>query len=107
MYKHDNCDDFESMERDKLLVTYNQADLTKFQTRKSFGKSIKDHFNAGKVKIEHWACCREDHEESGQHYHVALKISGQKRWKTVKENFTAQHGVVVNFSDKHDNYYSA
>ena len=103
MDKHDNCDDLESVElsdprqaRRTYLVTYRQADLTKFPTPKSFGKCIKDHFNAGtgNVKVEHWACCQEDHEESGQHYHVALKLSGPKRWKTVKENITAQHGVL-------------
>ena len=94
MDKQDNCDDFDSVElrnprqtRRTYLVTYSRADLIKFPTCESFGKCIKDHFNAGigKVKVEHWACCREDHEESGQHYHAALKLSGPKRWKTVKK----------------------
>ena len=47
--------------RRTYLVTYSQANLTKFPTRKEFGKCIKKHFNSGsgKVKVRHWACAKE------------------------------------------------
>ena len=91
------------------LVTYSLADLTNFPTRKGFGKCIKKHFNSGsgKVKVQHWACAKEKHQNGGVHYHVALKLTGPKHWKSVKERIPLKEGIVVNFSGNHDNYYSA
>ena len=34
-------------------------------------------------------------------------MTGPKRWKSVKERISLKEGIVVNFSDNHDNYYSA
>lgn len=95
--------------RRTYLITYSQADLSKFPTRKDFGKCIKSHFNkgSGKVKVQHWACSLEKHQNGGDHFHVALKLTGPKRWKSVKESISSDEGIVVNFSDQHDNYYSA
>ena len=95
--------------RRTYLVTYSQANLTKFLTRKEFGKCIKKDFNSGsgKVKVQHWACAKEKHQDGGVHYPVALKLTGPKRWKSVKESISSKEGIVVNFSDNHDNYYSA
>ena len=58
-------------------MTYSQTDLTKFLTGKGFGKCIKKHFKSGsgKVKVQHWACAKEKHKNSGKHYHVALKLT--------------------------------
>ena len=57
-------------------------------------------------------CCTglaalEPHKTTGQHYHVLLKLSGPKRWMSVKDYITKTHGIVVNFLDKNDHYYSA
>ena len=96
--------------RRTYLVTYSRADMNRFPSRKEFGKIIKAAFNSGsgKVKVLHWACCLEDHKDGiNQHYHVSVKLTDVKRWKKVKETVTKTHGVVLNFSDKHDNYYSA
>ena len=60
-----------------------------------------------KVKVQHGVCAKEKHQNGGVHYHVALKLTGPKRWKSVKESISSQEGIVVNFSDNHDNYYSA
>ena len=97
-----------SQARRTYLVTYSQADLSKFPTRQSFGEQVVAYFNAGsgKVEVEHWACCQES-IPAGVHYHLLLKLSGPKRWKWVKEKLMDNHGVVVNFSDGHDNYYTA
>ena len=93
--------------RRTYLVTYSKADLTKFPTRKGFGKYIKKNFNSssGKVKVQHLAYAKEKHQNGGVHYHVALKLTGPKRWKSVKESISLKEGIVVNFSDNHDNYY--
>ena len=34
-------------------------------------------------------------------------MTGPKRWKSVKESISSNEGIVVNFSDNHDKYYSA
>ena len=38
--------------RRTYLVAYSQADLTKFSTRKRFGKCIKKHFKSGSWKVK-------------------------------------------------------
>ena len=42
----------------------------------------------------------------GGHYHIVLKLTGPKHRKSMKESIPSNEGIVVNFSDKHDNYYS-
>ena len=96
--------------RRSYLVTYSQADLTKFPSRHSFSDCVVSAFNhgTGKVQVEHWACCLEEHPNNGgMHYHLCMKLSGPKRWKAVKEKNCSEHGIVLNFSDKHDTYYYA
>jgi hypothetical protein len=45
-------------------------------------KMLENKFNAGTshVKVSHWACCKEPHEENGFHYHCCLKLTGVKKW---------------------------
>ena len=66
--------------RRTYLVTYSQADLVKFPSRQSFGEAVEAAFNAGsgKVGVNYWACCKENHETAGQHYHESIKLSGPK-----------------------------
>ena len=69
---------------------------------------LENEFNTGnsKVKVLHWACCKESHTENGFHYHCCLKLTGVKRWLHVKNTITKKYGIVVNFSD-HDQYIYA
>ena len=61
--------------RRTYLVTYFQADISKFPTRESFGKMLVEYFNAGsgKAKVSHWAVCQEQHD-GGLRYHASLKF---------------------------------
>ena len=95
--------------RRQYLVTYSKADMNKFPTRESFAGAIVNSFTlSGKVLVQHWACCLEEHENtSGQHYHMCIKLSGPKRWSPVKNKLSSTYGIVVNFSDHHETYYSA
>jgi len=95
--------------RRTYLVTYSQANLNRFPTRESFGEAIKTAFNcgSGKVQVEYWACSLEEHQNGGRHYHVCVKLTGSKRWLSVKEHLRNTHNIVVNFSGNHDHYYSA
>ena len=95
--------------RRTFLVTYSQANRTKFPTRQSFGEEVAKAFDngSGKAKPLYWACALEPHTDRGEHYHVSIKLSGAKRWLSVKNHLHQKHNVVVHFSDNHDNYYSA
>ena len=57
--------------------------------------------------MQHWASSLEKHQNGRNYYHVALKLTGPKCWKSVKESITSSEGIVVNFSDQHDDYHSA
>ena len=94
--------------RRQYLITYSQADLQRFPTRESFGNMVENEFNAGKskVKVSHWACCKEAHKENGYHYHCCVKLTGVKKWSRVKDAIAKKYGIVVNFSD-HDQYIYA
>ena len=41
------------------------------------------------------------------HYHISVKLNKRRRWLKVRNYLEARHGVKVNFSDRHVNYYSA
>ena len=109
-------DDFQSKQltnprsgRRTYLITYSQADLTRFPTRESFGRMVEEQFNAadGKAKVSHWACCLEEHENEGLHYHVSLKPTAPKKWLKIKNAVMKEYNAVLNFSDNHDNYIAA
>ena len=91
--------------RRSYLITYSQADLSKFPTRESFAAAIFTS-ERSKFRPQHWACCLENHADQGFHYHMALKLTGPKKWLECKQALQRKHGVVVNFSD-HDGYYTA
>ena len=72
--------------RRTYLVTYSQADLTKFPTRESFADCVTAEFvNKAKgyqhtitTPVTHYACAMEEHENGGKHYHLVLKLSAPK-----------------------------
>ena len=81
-------DDFQSdtlqnakVGRRTYLVTYSQANLEKFPTRRLFGEMVEKYFNKSfregksKVRTEYFAVCREKHANGGDHYHMSLKLS--------------------------------
>ena len=110
----DSEDEFQSSSlnprtlRKTYLVTYSQANRLLFPTRESFGQKVAGTFDNGasQVKVVHWACCLESHQNGGDHYHVALKLSGSKRWKGVKASLSKDCGIEVHFSDKHNDYWT-
>ena len=79
----------------QYLVTYSQADESKFTTTESFGKMLEAEFNTGTsvVKMEYWAYSREGHQNNGFHYHCALKPTGRKKWLSFKNRIAEKHGI--------------
>ena len=98
-----------NISRRTYLSTYSQANREKFPTRQCFGSVMERYFNEGKSKAnaEFWACCLEEHKNGGQHYYLCLKLSAPKKSKAVKDRITSEQGIIVNFSDKHDQYIVA
>lgn len=93
--------------RRTYLVTCSQVDLAVFPTRESFGQCVANNFVSKTISVLHWACCLEQHEDGGSHYHMAIKLNKPRRWKAIKDNIQKTHGAVLNFSESHHNYYSA
>ena len=95
--------------RRTYLITCSQVNRVVFPTRESFGNCVAECFDSGsgKVKVEHWACCLEHHQDGGEHYHMSVKLSGPKRWLSIKNQIFENHGAVLHFSESHDNYYTA
>ena len=96
-------DDFQGTQMDNsqfprrtYLITQSQADPSKFPSQQEFGKCIKTHFSKGseKVKVQNWACSLEKHQSV--YYHVAMKLTGSKRWKSANESITSSEGTVIN-----------
>ena len=57
--------------------------------------------------MDYWSCALEDQKDGGKHFHTALKLSRTKRWLSAKNALNCKYNIVVNFSESHDNYYSA
>ena len=69
----DSSDHFQSTSmnprahRKFYLITYSQANRILYPTRESFGLDVVEAFNQGlsKIKVLHWACCLESHQNGG------------------------------------------
>ena len=86
----------------QYLVTYSQANLDLFPTRKSFGEAVVSAFNDGwsLTKVQHWACALEPHEEEGYHYHCSLKLTGVKKWPRAVKVLHGKYQINVDISSK-------
>ena len=93
--------------RSVYLVTYSQANMELFPSREDFALAVVGSFSNGTAKIVQWCCCRESHQKSGEHYHLAVKLDRNQRWLSSKEFLRSEYGIVVNYSSCHHNYYSA
>ena len=93
--------------RSVYLITYSQADLSKFSSREHFAAAVVKSFKSGTANVLQWCCSREKHKKSGEHYHLALKLDRNQRWLQSKNFLSQEHGIVVHYSSRHDNYYSA
>jgi hypothetical protein len=77
-----------------------------FPTRESFVSIVQDAFTACNIQLLQWVCAKENHKQSGFHFHMTVKLSERHRWIRVRNYIAQKHRVNVNFSNRHDNYYS-
>ena len=93
------------------LLTYSQADLELVPTREEFSCIVLDSFAHADLcspsEVVQWVCSKEAHRDGGVHYHMAVKLNKRRCWLKVCNYLEARHGVKVNFSDRHFNYYLA
>ena len=95
-----------SSPRTVYLVTYSRANVTRFD-RQSFAAAVVSAFQEqGLVDMKQWACSMEEHKDGGKHFHLAILLGKQRRWKKVKEYIGETHGISVHFSG-HKCYYTA
>ena len=96
-----------SLVRKVYLITYSQADVLKVSDRNKFGELVAAEFNREDQVVENWVVSAELHRRSGFHYHLAIKLNKQRRFKQVRNNLKKLHGIDVDFHEWHDNYYQA
>ena len=89
------------------LVTYSHADDAVCASRGDFAAEVVAAFAAGGMEVLQWACCQEEHQDGGHHYHLAIKLGEAQRWLRVKQRLQDDYGMVVHFSGTHVNYYTA
>lgn len=107
----DNFEELDgSAQRSVFLVTYSQADQDKFPDAHSFGAAVATAFDTagGLAKVNHWACSKERHPQTGgYHYHASVRLTRSRRWKAVKDILLAEHDIVVHFQNNYSDYYTA
>ena len=96
--------------RRTCLVTNSRPDMIRFPDCHSFAKCVLEAFEQGKstVRVVQWTACLENHsEKEHKHYHMAIKLSGTRRWYGVFKCLKEKHNIIVNFSKKHCGYIAA
>ena len=61
------------------LITYSQVNVDLCPTRESFATIIQNAFTACNIQLIQWVCAKEDHAESGFHFHMTVKLSERHR----------------------------
>ena len=97
------------------LITYSRADLEKIPTRQTFAETVCEAFaKTTHATVKQWVVSREMHASTTDstsanifHYHMALKLQKRARWLSVRNLLDERYGVKVNFSSRHNSYYSA
>ena len=74
---------------------------------KNFAQIVENSFTHVGAEVVQWCCSEEKHKDGGDHYHIALKLKSVCRWKGSKQYLRERHGITVNYSSRHHNYYSA
>ena len=98
------------------LITYSRADTSKFPSRDSFAAAVLEACQSFSISVLHWVVCLEAHitsnsdsarEMNEYHFHMAVKLGKRARWLRVRNYLDDNFGIKVNFSDRHNSYYSA
>ena len=90
------------------LITYSQVAIEKVESWAQFSDMVLDFFcRNGKANILKKVCSKDEHQDQGHHYHMAIKLVHQKRWLLVRKHLDQKFGIKAHFSDKHSSYHEA
>ena len=93
--------------RSVYLITVTQCDSSEL-SRVQFAELIVEAWHTcSRSKIIQWVVSLEAHENSGNHFHMAIKLSSPARWLKVRNFVDDKYGIKLNFSNSHTNYYTA
>ena len=93
--------------RSVYLITFSQCDSSEL-SRVQFAELIVEaSHTCSRSKIIQWVVSLEAHENSGNHFHMAIKLSSPARWLKVRNFVDDKYGIKLNFSNSHTNYYTA
>ena len=102
-----NIDHSSPLQRSVYLITYSQCDASGLTTAE-FAKVILDSWKACyRCRVVQWVVSEEFHQNGERHFHMAIKLSTKSRWLRARNFIEKEHGIKVNLSDRHDNYYGA
>ena len=95
------------LQRSVYLITYSQCDASGL-TKADFAKVILDSWKACyRCRVVQWVASQELHQNGGRHFHMAIKLNTKCRWLRARNYIDKEHGIKVNFSYHHNNYYGA
>jgi len=101
-------DDTRRLYRSVYLITYSRADLSIVESKDEFANIVTGAVvRATPAKVRHWSVGEEQHLDGATHYHIAIKLDRQQRWLAIRDRIESDHGIKVNFSGDHCNYFSA
>ena len=99
-----------NVSRRTYLLTYSKADMVKSPNCSTFALSVIETFRSGNSSAElmQWAVCLENHSDGlSRHYHMAVKLSGTRRWYAIAKYLYDNCNIAVNFSSEHCGYVAA
>ena len=85
--------------RSVYSITFSQCDSS--QLSRSMAHTCS------RSTIIQWVVSLEVHENSGNYFHMVIKLSSPARWLKVRKFVDDKYGIKLNFSDSHTNYYTA
>ena len=93
--------------RSVYLITFSQCDSSHL-SRAEFANIIVDAWHSrSRARICQWVVSLEAHENGGSHFHMAIKLTATSRWRAIRKLIDTKYGIKLNFSDSHENYYTA
>ena len=94
--------------RSIFLVTYSRANPHIVPNKEQFARIVTEAVErATPSTVIQWVVGEEKHSDGGIHFHMAMKVDRQQRWLCIRDRIRMDHGINVNFSDGHPNYYTA
>lgn len=82
------------------IATLAHSENGPFGSKVAFGRAVEEAFVQvyGQGMVLRWASCEEQHTSDGQHYHTAIHLQRNQRFRKVHVVLKEKYGVSVHFS---------